>query len=211
MAAKQISILLADDHKIFREMCRSVLSRVPFFTVIGEAEDGLIGIETARTLRPDVVLMDIQMKIITGFEACRQIRKCVPGAKVIMLSMYNLPAYVKKMKEHGGSGYLTKNTSIEELTEAIVTVASGKSYVTSLIEPYTEEITATIQNQSKDQLTKREVEIVSLVKNGFTSKQIAQTLFVSPSTVEMHRYNIFKKLKVANIAALIQYAFENGL
>lgn len=205
------SILLVEDHRIFREMCRSVLSQAGFH-VCGEAKDGLEAIQLATFLRPGIILMDIHMKTISGFEACREIKKIVPGVKVIFLSMYALPAYVKKTKDCGGHGYLSKGASVEELVEAITRVKAGEPFVSSQIEneqPVLPEPGSDVQVEY--QLTKREIEIIELVKKGYSSKRIAETLFVSQHTVEMHRHNIFKKLKVANVASLIQFASDNCL
>jgi DNA-binding NarL/FixJ family response regulator len=203
----KISILIADDHKLIREIWGYILNSDPRFQVVGDSGDAAEAVELAKNIHPNVVLMDINMHPFSGLEATQKIRKISPATKIIGLSMYSQPAYAKKMLQLGAMGYVTKNSSKEEMIEAIVSVNKGQKYVCS-------EIKNIISDQILDEkentpsiniLTEREIQIINFIKQGFSSKEIASGLNISLKTVEVHRHNILKKLKLKNSASLVNF------
>lgn len=209
----KITILLVDDHKLIRDSWSFILNSDPRFQVIGETSSGEEAIELAKTQRPQIVLMDVNMTPLNGFEATKQIRKFSPGSKVIGISMHSMPAYARRMLQMGAMGYVTKNSSKEEMITAIVEVNSGKKYIC-------EEVKNILAQQELEQdgdqpdmnvLSRRELEIVQLIKEGLSSKEVALRLDISLKTVEVHRYNILKKLNLKNTASLVNFINAQGL
>ena len=204
----KITLLIADDHKLIRETWAYILNNDPRFQVIATSGDAEEAIELAKTKNPDVILMDINMTPVSGLEATITIRKTMPDAKIIAVSMHSQPAYAKKMLQVGASGYVTKNSSKEEMINAILEVFEGRKYVC-------EEIRNILSEQLLEEppnpgpnintLTEREIHIVNLIKEGKTSKEIATVLEISLKTVEVHRHNILKKLKLKNTASLVNF------
>lgn len=210
---EKISILLADDHQLIRETWKYILDADPRFTVVGSAENGEQAIEYAKNLRPQIILMDINMREMSGFEATKEIKKTSPGSKVIGVSMHSMPAYAKKMLSLGAFGYVTKNSSKNELLKTIIEVNEGKISIC-------EEVKNIITNQEMDSdppkqdinsLSKRELEVVQFIKKGMSSKEISGEISVSIKTVEVHRYNILKKLDLPNSAALVNFVNSQGI
>jgi two-component system NarL family response regulator len=210
-----IRILLADDHQMFRDGLRSILASEDDLEVVGEAGDGRTAVAMARTLVPDVVVMDIAMPDLYGVEATRQIKGDNPEIKVIALSMYPDRRYVTGMLEAGASGYVLKAAAFDELRRAVRVVSEGKHYLSpditgvvieAHVRPPSEADTA-----PDTTLGPREREIVQLLAEGHTSPEIAQRLHISPSTVATHRRNIMRKLGVHNTAELTKYAIREGL
>ncbi|MES1217125.1 MAG: response regulator transcription factor [Bacteroidota bacterium] len=210
---EKITILLVDDHKLIRESWSYILNNDSRFLVIGETSSGEEAIELAKTKRPQIVLMDVNMSPLNGFEATKQIRKFSPGSKVIGISMHSMPAYARRMLQMGAMGYVTKNSSKDEMISAIVEVNNGKKYVC-------EEVKNILAQQELEQggdqpdmntLSKRELEIVQLIKEGLSSKEVALRLDISLKTVEVHRYNILKKLNLKNTASLVNFINAQGL
>lgn len=204
----KIALLIADDHQILLDLWASLLSRDNRFEVCGKAASATIAVEMAKSKRPDIVLMDINIGPIDGFEATRLIRNFSPLSKVIALSMYAFPAYVRKMRAMGGMGYVTKASSLDEMIQAILQVKEGNFYCCKQIETIMkaeEKLYGNKKNQDS-QLTQREVEIIQLIKKGMTSKQIASLLNLSVKTINVHRNNIFRKLHVKNVSSLISTA-----
>lgn len=204
---EKISVLIADDHKLIRETWSYILNNDSRFEVIAECGDSEQAVEMSRMKRPQIVLMDINMMPISGFEATERIRKVSPLSKVIGVSMHSQPAYAKKMLQIGARGYVTKNSSKEEMIKAIMEVYSGNKYVC-------EEIKNNISDQVLEEnsdtpnvnaLTEREIQIINLIKEGQSSKEIASVLAISLKTVEVHRHNILKKLKLKNSASLVNF------
>jgi DNA-binding NarL/FixJ family response regulator len=204
----KITILIADDHKLIRETWAVILNSDPRFQVIAACGNAEEAVELARTKNPNVILMDINMSPVSGFEATQQIRKILPSSKIIGVSMHSQPAYAKKMLQIGARGYVTKNSSKEEMISAILEVNDGKKYIC-------EEIRNIISDQLLDEkenagpdintLTEREIQIINLIKGGLSSKEIALDLNISLKTVEVHRHNILKKLKLKNSASLVNF------
>ena len=211
---EKITILLVDDHKLIRETWALLLNSDPRFQVVGETDDVNQALEICREKHPVVVLMDINMTPINGFEGTKLIRKYVPATKVIGMSMHSMPAYARRMLQSGAHGYVTKNSSKEELFEALVEVQKGNKYIC-------EEVKNILAHQELDEsgdtgpdlnvLSRREIDVVQLIKEGLSSKEIAQKLELSLKTVEVHRYNILKKLHLKNTAALVNFINSQGL
>ena len=204
---EKISILIADDHKLIRETWSYILNNDPRFEVVAECGDSEQAVEVASTKRPQIVLMDINMTPISGFEATEKIRKVSPASKIIGVSMHSQPAYAKKMLQIGARGYVTKNSSKEEMIKAILEVHNGNKYICDEIKNNISEL---VLEENKDTpnvnaLTEREIQIINLIKEGFSSKEIASQLNISLKTVEVHRHNILKKLKLKNSASLVNF------
>lgn len=204
---QKVSILIADDHKLIRETWSYILNNEPRFEVVAECGDSEQAVEVARTKRPQIVLMDINMTPISGFEATEKIRKVSPTSKIIGVSMHSQPAYAKKMLQIGARGYVTKNSSKEEMIKAILEVQNGNKYICDEIKNNISEL---VLEENKDTpnvnaLTEREIQIINLIKEGFSSKEIATQLNISLKTVEVHRHNILKKLKLKNSASLVNF------
>lgn len=204
---EKITIMIADDHKLIRDTWSYVLNGDPRFQVIAECGDAEDAVQQAMVKRPQIILMDINMSPITGFEATEQIRKLSPASKVIGISMHSQPAYAKKMLQVGAKGYVTKNSSKDEMIAAILEVYKGNRYIC-------EEIKTIISEQLMDErqegpdintLTEREIQIINFIKEGFSSKEIGIKLNISLKTVEVHRHNILKKLKIKNSASLVNF------
>jgi len=210
---KKISILLVDDHKLIRDSWSFILNSDPRFTVIGETKNGEEAVEIAKTLKPDIVLMDVNMSPVNGFDATEQVIKYSPGSKVIAVSMHSMPAYAKRMMQLGAMGYVTKNSSKDEMIEAIIEVSNGKKYICEEVKNILSQKELEDESIPADmnKLSKREIEIVNQIKEGLSSKQIALKLDISLKTVEVHRYNILKKLKLKNTAALVNFINVQGL
>lgn len=211
---EKITILLVDDHKLIRDSWSFILNSDSRFIVVGETSSGEEAIEIAKEKRPKIILMDVNMSPINGFDATKQIHKISPDSRVIAVSMHTMPAYAKRMLQLGAMGYVTKNSSKEEMIKAIVEVSNGKKYIC-------EEVKAILADQELEEnsekggdmnnLSRRELDIIKLIKEGLSSKEIALQLDISLKTVEVHRYNVLKKLKLKNTAALVNYINAKGL
>ena len=209
---KELSILLVDDHQIIIDGLRSLVNSVDGLSVIGEANNGKEAIELLQVLDADVVLMDIDMPVMNGLDATKAIKAKSGKTKVLILSMHCESAMVKELIEIGVDGYLLKNASKEELIQAITKVSEGQQY-------FATDVTLSLLNKDKPllytnpevELTKRETEILKLIADGFSNKEIGEQLYISHRTVDTHRTNLMKKLEVNNIAGLISFAIKNGI
>jgi DNA-binding NarL/FixJ family response regulator len=204
---KKITILIVDDHRLIRDTWKYMLELDDRFEVLADTGDPEYAVELVQQLRPQIVLMDINMTPINGFEATERIRKIAPSAQVIGISMYAQPAYAKKMLQLGARGYVTKNSSREELLRAILEVSNGNKFICDEIK---NNISEMVLEESKDlpnvnALTEREIEIINLIREGFSSREIAARLNISLKTVEVHRHNVLKKLKLKNAASLVNF------
>lgn len=209
-----ISVIIADDHKIIRDGLKILLNKEIDIEVVGEAENGREAVRITSEKRPDIVIMDIGMPIMNGIEATRQIVKEIPDTKIITLSMHYDKQYVKGMFASGAKSYLLKDCAGEELAIAIRTVYEGNTYISQDITNTVIEGYADIQDVSnsriKTELTNREKEILQLLTEGLSTKQIAGELYISVKTVEAHRANIMGKLNIHNLPELTKYAIRNG-
>ncbi len=201
------TVLIADDHQIFRDGLRSLLQGKPDFEVLGEASDGQTTVSLTRELRPDVVIMDVVMPQMNGIEATQQITADSPAVKVLALSMYSDKRLVKRMLDAGASGYLLKDCAFEELTVAIDTVTSDQVYLS----PRMAELLSNRSPSSGPGLTTRETEVLKLVSEGRTTRQIGDQLRISVKTVETHRKHIMDKLGLHSVASLTKFAVREGL
>jgi len=204
---KKISIMIVDDHTLIRETWSFLLGKNENFDVVAECGDGERAIELARDKRPDVVLLDINMAPMSGFDVLKMIRKYSPGSKIIGVSMHSQPAYAKKMLRLGAKGYVTKNSPRQEMLEAISEVSKNHVYVCQEVKNILSDqmLNGDQANPDINNLSDREMQIVRALKEGLSSKEIASELSISLKTVEVHRHNILKKLKLKNTVSLINF------
>ena len=210
----KITILLVDDHKLIRESWSFILNSDPRFEVVGETSDAEQAVETAVEKKPKIILMDINMTPVNGFEATRLIRKTSPQSRIIGISMHSMPAYARRMLQMGAMGYVTKNSSKDELITAILEVNDGRKYVCEEVKnilAQQELVDDGFTFADMNVLSKREIDIVHQIKEGLSSREIAERLDISLKTVEVHRYNILKKLNLKNTAALVNFINVHGL
>lgn len=210
---QKISILLVDDHKLIRDSWSFILNSDPRFIVVGETSSGLEAIEIAKERKPAIILMDVNMTPVNGFDATRQIHKISPESRIIAVSMHTMPAYAKRMIQLGAMGYVTKNSSKEEMITAIVEVNRGKKYICNEVKTILaeQELDQTGVEANLNNLSRRELDIIKQIKEGRSSREIALDLEISLKTVEVHRYNILKKLRLKNTAALVNFMNTKGL
>ena len=208
----KITILLVDDHKLIRESWSFILNSDPRFLVVGETSNANDAIEIAKEKKPKIVLMDINMNPVNGFDATKLVRKFSPGSKVIGISMHSMPAYARRMLQVGAMGYVTKNSSRDELLEAIIEVNDGKKYICAEVKNILaqQELEEDTERPDMNQLSRREIDVIQLIKQGDSSRVIAEKLDISLKTVEVHRYNIIRKLKLKNTAALVKFINTQG-
>ncbi|MBN2615937.1 MAG: response regulator transcription factor [Bacteroidales bacterium] len=209
-----IKILIADDHKLFREGTITLLSENQDIEIIDQAEDGKEAIEKAKKHQPDILIIDIGMPQINGIEATRILKSEAPNIKIIALTMHSEKHFIKGMLEAGAYGYLFKNCDYDELIQAIKTVYSGKKYLSDEI---TEVIIHDYVGKPNDILetdpilSEREMEILKLFAEGKTSREISEALFISVKTVGTHKQNILTKLELNSTADLVKYAIKKGI
>lgn len=213
---KQIRILLADDHNVMRRGLRLLLESQPEFTVVAEAADGLKAVEQARLNKPDVVVLDIAMPHLSGTDAAQRITEELPSAAIVILSMHSDEGYVLRALKAGAKGYLLKDSAEGDLIEAIKAVNDGKAFFSPevsrmLVEDYVREIRARGAQDSYELLTAREREVLHMLAEGKSNKDIAGLLQLSPYTVETHRRNLQEKLNLHSFAELILYAVRKGV
>jgi DNA-binding NarL/FixJ family response regulator len=214
---KPITVLLAEDHMIVREGFRKLLEAEPDLEVVGEAQTGRQAVVLTRQLRPDVVVMDIAMPLLNGLEATRQIRKSVPGTKVLILSAHSDDAYIEQATALGAAGFLLKQTSSHVLAEAIREVQKGNAFFSPSVarrlahEPRSSAARAGLPQKSGVGLSSRELEVLQLIAEGQANKQIATELAISVKTVEKHRQRLMEKLNIHDTAGLTRYAIAAGV
>jgi DNA-binding NarL/FixJ family response regulator len=204
---EKITIIIADDHTLIRQTWSFILNADPRFKVVAEVGSGEEAIELARQIRPNIIVMDINLPGINGIEATPLVRKYSPGTKVLGVSMHTQPAYARKMLKQGAMGYLTKNSSREELFKAIMEIQSNRKYVCDEIKSILSDqmMCGEEDRNGFNALSRREIEIIGFIKKGYSSKEMAVPLSISVKTVEVHRYNILKKLNLKNTAAMVNY------
>jgi DNA-binding NarL/FixJ family response regulator len=212
----KIKVLIADDHKIIRVGLRGLIELSKDIEVVAEAETGTEVIELVKKVKVDVVLMDIDMGHTSGIKTTQQLKKEHPEINVLGLTMHEEQGYIIEMLEAGASGYLLKNTGLEELLTALRTAAKGDSYFSqqvsaTLLQAITRRRTALPFNNHVTPLTEREIEVLRLISQEFSNGEIAEKLFISIRTVDTHRRNLLEKLQVKNTAGLVKYAIEEKL
>lgn len=210
---EKITILIADDHTLVRETWSFILNTDERFKVVAESGSGEEAVELAKQLRPNIVIMDINLPGMNGIEATQLIRKFSPASRILGVSLHTQPTYARKMIQKGAMGYVTKNSSREEMFRAITEIQSGRRYICDEIKNILSEqvINGDDQQGGLNALSQREIEIINFIKKGFSSKEIAENLDISVKTVEVHRYNILKKLNLKNSAALVNYINNSQL
>lgn len=216
MGIKKITVLLADDHRILREGIRSLLEKEPDIEVVAEASEGGEAVAKAQQLSPDLVLMDITMPGMNGLEATRQIKALKPGVKVLILTMHESNQYISQFLRSGASGYVLKDTAAQELVGAIRAVNQGDAFLypsiaRMLLEEYLQKVQNGEESGSYDGLTDREREVLRMVAEGKTNKEIADDLSLSVRTVQAHRANLMGKLHMHDRTELVRYAIRKGL
>jgi DNA-binding NarL/FixJ family response regulator len=208
---EKVRILIVDDHALVADAWRLILSTIDYFEVIGIRENATDALNFSLAQKPDIVLMDLNLKDSNGFDATENITNQLAKTRVIGLSMHDDVSVVKRFLALGAKGYLSKNSKKEELVSAIESVMQGNTYVSAEIkDKIFQDFSLNTETQQKKELTIKEIEIVKLITKGLTSKEIADQLFLSPRTVETHRHNILKKLNLPNAAQLSRWASEKG-
>jgi DNA-binding NarL/FixJ family response regulator len=212
----KVKVLLVDDHGLVREGIKMILERERHFEVVGEATDGRKALAALQKVRPDVILMDISMPNLNGFEAIFQIKRSYPDAKILVLTVHTNEEYVYKSLKAGALGYLVKDSAVSELVGAVKAVAEGKPYLSpsiskGVVDRLTHPGEMAEEDSPLERLTPREREILQLIGEGKNYHQIADILSISYKTVENHRSNIVQKLNVRERAQLVRYAIELGL
>jgi DNA-binding NarL/FixJ family response regulator len=214
--ANEITILLAEDHVVVRESIRQALEKNRGFKVIGEASNGAEAVEMARRLKPDVIIMDISMPELNGIEATKQIKAFQPSTAILILTAYDYEQYIFPLLSAGAAGYLLKDVTSRELIEAIQTVHSGESVLhpavaRKVLQRFRQEDTEQKkEEQAKDLLTDREVDILKMAANGLNNKDIAKELSVSVRTVESHLGTIFNKMGVGSRTEAVIRGMKKG-
>ena len=209
---KSTTVVLVDDYKILRDGLRLMIESQSMFDVVGEADNGRAALDLVKRVHPDIVIMDIGMPDLNGIDATRAIRAAHPHIKVVALSMHSDQQFVAGMLKAGASGYLLKDSAFEELSTAIETVAAGRIYLSPSISSVVVDglLNPMVEGQSP-QLTPRGREVLQLLAEGHSTKQIAMRLHVSSKTVESHRRQLMEKLGVSSVAALTKIAIQQGL
>ncbi|HPJ55660.1 MAG TPA: response regulator transcription factor [Bacteroidales bacterium] len=209
---KKINIFLVDDHALFREGLRFLLQKIDFVDQILEAQNGLEFLEHIIEVKDCIVLMDIEMPVMNGFEATKKALERNPDLKIIALSMYSEESYLSSMIEAGASGFLLKNSSFNEVKNALTDVMEGKNYYSPhIIQSILEIMTNKINNSGKDRddITQREKDILYYICKGFSNAEIADKLSISKRTVDKHRENLLQKTQSRNTANLVTYAIKH--
>lgn len=210
---EKTTIIIADDHTLVREAWSFTLNADPRFSVIAESGSGQEAIALVRQLQPQVVIMDINMPGMSGIEATQLILQFSPATKVLGISLHTQPVYARKMIQKGAMGYVTKNSPREEMFQAVLEVRQGRRYICEEIKNILSEqaLIGTPQQNPLHLLSNREIEVISFIRQGCSSREIADALLISVKTAEVHRYNILRKLKMKNTAALVNFVNASHL
>jgi DNA-binding NarL/FixJ family response regulator len=209
---KAIKIILADDHRLLREALHLFISSDRRFKVIGECDNGEEAVRLCRELHPDLLILDINLPLLNGMDAAGLIKTASPLTKILAVSLHTELFYVNKMFRMGASGYVSKSSAREEIMDAIETILHGGKYICKEVRDIFCWPDAATSNTPAGlhSLTPRELEIITLVSKGNSSTEIAGLLNIAPRTVEVHRHNVLKKLKLKNTAALLKMLYPNG-
>jgi len=210
----KIRIILVDDHEMFIDGLRGILTPIKNIDIVGSANNGIELLKLLESKPVDILLMDVNMPEMNGIEATKEVVKLYPEVKVLMLTMFDTSDYIQKVLKAGAHGYILKNTGKKELMEAIEAVCSGQSYFSNEV---TKTIMLGLQNKPKQanntmevELTEREIDVLRLIAQEMTTNEIGEKLFISKHTVETHRKNLISKLNVRNVVGLVKYAMDKG-
>lgn len=216
--ANKKTTLIVDDHPLFREGVKTLIEHTPHFTVVGEAGNGKEALAMAKALKPDLVLLDLSLPDQSGVEVTRQIRAFLPNTRVIIVSMHSKVELISKAFQAGATGYVVKESATEKLVEGLEAVSKGKYFLDSAL---SQKVVSKLVNSSGkasksvdaryESLTPREQQVLRLLVEGLSAKEIAEKLFISPKTVENHRTNIMNKLDIHSTMELVRYAAKLGL
>lgn len=206
---KKINIVLVDDHQMLRDGLRNLIEQRADFQILGEASDGREAIKLCTKLQPDVVITDVAMPSLNGIESAKQILKENPNIKIIGLSMHANRKFVQAMFKAGGYGYLLKDGDVNELITAITTVMENRKYLSKNINQ--DYLNSLNETEDLNKISSRETEVLQLLTEGKSSKEIGELLFLSPKTVDVHRNNLMKKLELYTIPELTKFAIREGL
>ncbi|CAM3767028.1 response regulator transcription factor [Ectopseudomonas alcaliphila] len=205
-------VLLADDHAVIRAGVRAMIQDIEDYTIVGEAEDGKETVDLARELEPDIILLDISMKRVSGLEALQVLNRHSPDCKVLILSMHTGPEVVLEALQKGAHGYLLKDAAAIELRLALEAVRRGDRYLSSaIVQPVIEQAVSKVNAHSEHRLTQRQLEILRLITRGESTRSIANGLGLSVKTVEAHRAQIMKRLQIHDVPSLVLYAVREGI
>jgi two-component system invasion response regulator UvrY len=210
---KKITIIIFDDHNLVAEMWSELINSDERFQVVGICNDTTdASIETVKTKRPDVVIMDINIQPTSGIDATKLVKKVSPGSKIIGVSMHNQPSFAKRMLKNGALGYVTKSSQKSEMFAAIQSVTEGKIFICKEIqENLAKQVFEDDETPDISKLSEREIDVLKHIKDGLSSKEIAEKLYLSARTVEVHRSNILKKLNLKNTASLLKFIHNSSL
>ena len=213
---RKIPVLLVDDHTVVRQGLRALLSAEEDMEVVGEAENGRQAVILAKKMMPEVIVMDVAMPLLNGLEATRQILKMLPSIKVLVLTSYGDDECISQLMDAGASGYLIKQTAANDLLRAIREVQRGNAFFSPAIakrlrDQCREALTTGHTPRRSGELTSRESEVLQLIAEGFSNKQIAAELAISIKTVEKHRQQVMNKLNIHDVAGLTRYAISKGM
>ncbi len=201
-------LVLVDDHVMFRKGVKKILDGVDDLEVIGEANDGLELLALLKEAQPDLIILDISMPNLRGLEATREVKQSYPHVKILLLTMHKKKEFIQQAMTAGADGYLLKEDADTELLKAVRTIRDGNSFISSLV---SSELAALVTGKSQEgELSPRERQVVQLVAEGKSSKEIADLLYISVFTVRRHRESIMKKLNLKNVADLVKYALDHG-
>ena len=202
------TVILADDHAMFREGVRRIVERIEDLSIICEVNDGLELLDVLKGSRPDLIILDISMPNLRGLEAIREIKKIYPKVKVLVLTMHKKREFIQQALRDGADGFLLKEDAGAELIRAVQTIRNGEKYLSSLLSSVFTSIA--LEKEEPEILTRREKEVLKLVAEGKKTKEIAEALYISPNTVRRHRYNVMEKLKIKRLADLVKYAISQN-
>ena len=216
MSNDSLRVVIADDHSVVRQGIRGVLEQVDGLEVVGEAGDGAEALEMVSELAPDVVVLDVNMPEKSGLEVAMQLREDAHPGRVLILSMHDDPEYVLQAVRSGADGYVLKDVSPAELRDAVVAVHEGRDYFTARV---TQQLSVALRKEIEEEqlrtrlssLTNREREVLLLVAQGLTNREIGERLEISPRTVETHRERVMGKLRIRTVAGLTRFVVEHGL
>jgi DNA-binding NarL/FixJ family response regulator len=215
-ASPELKILVADDHELMRRGVRSLLEAEAGWKVVGEASNGQELLKKAQEMKPDIIVLDIGMPVLNGLEASRRLKKILPMVKIIILSMHDSEQMARAVLDAGARGYVTKADTSRDLVLAIEALCRNKTFFTSrvdqlVLESFLQDDSTNKKKLPTDRLTSRQREIVQLLAEGKTSKEVAALLTVSVKTIETHRANIMKRLGCHSVSDLVVYAIRNGI